>query len=879
MLHITRYLLVAVLLLLAGCSEDIFEPAAGDGSSVAVTFRASIDTGIQSRTISDGTSADRLLVAVYEGETPVETYRKDYDLSTALTSGIELRLLSGHCYKVLFWAYDGDNTAYSVSDQGVITADYKDYLAGGFAKMEQLDAFYAVSLISVTGDKSERVTLTRPFAQLNIADNLTRPQTGTHRSEVAFESVATSFNALTGEAIWETQNLTFSFADFPEETLTSDRDTYYYIATNYLFVPASGKVTATCRLKQANDGNVITERVITDIALTANKRTNVFGSLVQQPEDIWDGTKQTEPGKDGQNRYIIDEASDLAWLVQHGSSLEQNSTFVLTKDLNMADKTLSPVVLPQGSTIEGGGHTVKNLSMNGGGLFGNATDLTVKELTVDKITVQNAATYTGALVNTLSGNGAFSSVTVKNATVATTNGAAGGMVGYVVRKSEKDRSETLALTFDGCRVESTSVSGTKSEGKFVGLLSGYDLNESVSFAADCSESDVTVADFASPYTEGNEGKWLADNDYTKYNGWLGDEFYNRGTVSYSGVRFIPRWDGVKKVTPLEKSGVKLIYSAFDLAALQGGSHTAVTFKENVDLGGDKNEKNLFTPINRLDNLDGENHYLYNLNIKCQKDWVSFVVQTANSGTTEHKNLHFVNSSVRNIVSGNETIRYASTLCSYIENAYTVSNISITDGYVFGLNKTGGLIGFVTAGTNASLNCKDVTIDGITIENTQSSGIDNFEVSISKWTVKASFNPQGEVGGLIGMLMNEAKITNCQVNNSKINCYAQNNKKPNVTGIGSGIISNAWTCPGRHVNKFIGDIRTVNGDNITITDCSATATFENRKEDEYSYSEWFQTKTIPLIGYAYALPVKDTKGNITIVTKGSSQTVDIYVLNL
>lgn len=457
LLHITRYLLVAVLPLLAGCSEDVFEPAAGDGSSVAVTFRASIDTGIQSRAISDGTSADRLLVAVYEGETPVKTYSNDYDLKNALTSGIELRLLSGHSYKVLFYAYDGDNTAYTVSDQGVITADYTDYLAGGFAKMEQLDAFYAVSEISVSGDKSESVTLTRPFAQLNFADNFTRPERGTHCSEVTLESVATSFNALTGETVGETSNLTFSFTDFPDETLTSGSDTYYYIATNYLFVPASGKVSATCRLRQAAGGDVITERTISDIALTANKRTNVFGSLVQQPEDIWDGITLTEPETDEQNRYVIDEASDLAWLVQNGSTLIQNCTFVLTKDLNMADKTLSPVTLPQGSTVEGGGHTVKNLSMNGGGIFGDATDLTVKELTIDKITVQNATTHTGALVNTLRGNGAFSSVTVKNATVVTTDGAAGGMVGYAVRKSEKDRNETMTLTFDGCRVESTSV--------------------------------------------------------------------------------------------------------------------------------------------------------------------------------------------------------------------------------------------------------------------------------------------------------------------------------------------------------------------------------------------------------------------------------------
>lgn len=833
-LHITRYLLVAVLPLLASCSEDVFEPAAGDGSSAAVTFRASIDTGIQSRAISDGTGADRLLVAVYEGETPAETYRKDCVLDTALTSGIELRLLSGHSYKVLFWAYDGDNTAYKVSDQGVITAEYKDYLAGGFVKMEQLDAFYAVSEISVSGDKSESVTLTRPFAQLNIADNLTRPERGTHRSEVTFESVATSFNALTGEVAGETRNLTFSFEDFPEETLTSGSDTYY-IATNYLFVPASGKVSATCRLKQTAGGSVITERVIPDIALTANKRTNVFGSLVQQPEDMWDGIKLTEPGKDGQNRYVIDEASDLAWLVQHGSTLEQNRTFVFTKDLNMADKTLSPVVLPQGSTIEGGGHTIKNLSMNGGGLFGNATNLTVKELTVDKIAIKNADNHTGALVNTLKGNGAFSSVTVKNATVATTNGAAGGMVGYVVRKSEKDRNETLTLTFNGCRVESTSVSGTRSEGKFVGLLSGYELKESVSFAADCSVSDdVTVADFASPYTEGNEGAWLATNDYTKYNGWLGDEDYNRGTVNYGGVRFIPCWDGKKKVPPLEENGTKLIYSAFDLAALQGGSHSAVTFKEKVDLGGDGADKNLFSPISNIAKLDGENHSLYNLNIYKDSWVVGFV--TGTGGETEHKNLHFISPSVRAKMASDANNIYVATLCPYVEHKYSVENVTITDGYVLGLGKLGGLIGFVTSWATGPLSVKKCTLSKTTIENIKSSAEDSF--------MGVKFNPQGEVGGLIGFIQNiAATISDCTVKNCTMNCYGQDNK---------------WliiTIPGRHVNDFIGDIRSDAGNRIDLNNNSVdNNSFTNRKKDTHS-------KQCTIVGKCYK--ISGTKGTVYI----------------
>lgn len=809
--HITHILLAAIVLpLLAGCSEDGFEQTVGNGDAATITYRAKLDTDIKSRAISDGNTVDKLLIAVYESETdPVETYRTVCPLSDALTEGVGLRLLSGHSYKVLFWAYDEDNTAYTVSDRGVITADYSGYLNGGFAKMEQLDAFCAVSSVTVSGNKAESIILTRPFAQLNFADNATQPVAGTHQSEILFDNIALSFNPFTGMSIGEEVEKTFTFTDFTDETLESDGATYYYIATNYLFVPASGTVSATCRLKQAGNGTVITEHTLPSIAIAANKRTNVLGTIVQQPEDIWDGITLTEPAIDSQNRYIIDKASDLAWLAQNGNNLQSNSVFVVAKDLNMSSHALASVQLPQGSTVEGGGHTFRNISVNTGALFGDATDFTVNNLTVDNISVSGASGHIGALVNTLYGNGSFTSVSVKNANVSTANGAAGGIVGYVVRKSEKDRSEALALTFKDCHIENSSVSGSASEGVFVGLLSGYDNGETVSFDADCSASDVAIADYKSPYAEGNDGKWLAANDYSKYNGWLGDETYCRGTVNYGGVRFIPCWDGVKKVTPLtDTDGTKLIYSAFDLAALQGGSHSAVTFKENVDLGGDGANKNLFTPINNIAKLDGENHSLYNLNIY-KESWVNGFV-TGTSGDTEHKNLHFVNSSVRAKMNGTELQVYVGTLCPYVEHKYTISNVSVTNGHVLGLNKLGGLIGFVTSNDAASLNCTACEVESTTIENIESTTTDRFGNSY----VYADFYPQGEVGGLIGAIMNDVTISNCHVLNCDINCYGQDMK----TTVLLDLIKGGYNVPGRHVNGFIGDIRTVNGDVITIKNC-------------------------------------------------------------
>lgn len=815
--NITRNLIpISALILLASCSDDLLETTVGNGDTATVTFRTRLDVGIDTRAISDGTSVDRLLVAVYEGESAeAEAFRTEYALNDALTNGIELRLLSGHNYKVLFFAYDDDNTAYTISNDGTITADYSDYPDGGFAKMEQLDAFYTVSSVAVSGNKLENVTLTRPFAQLNFADDSTRPIAGTHKAEVIFDNVATSFNPFTAQSIGDVEHMIFSFTDFTDETLESDGNTYYYVATNYLFAPPSGTISATCRLKQAGNDAIISEHKLPAIAVAINKRTNVLGEIVQEPEDIWDGITLTEPTIDSQNRYIIDETSDLAWIARHGNTLHANRTFVVTKDLNMDNHSLASLQLPTGSTIEGGGHSIYNITVDGGGLFGDVTDCTINRLVIDHITTTGAVSHVGALINTLKGNGKFTSVSVKNAVVATNNGAAGGFIGYAVRKSEKDRNEALTLSFSGCNIENTSVSGSKSEGVFVGLLSGYDYNETISFASDCTATNTTTADFTSPYAEGNEGKWLATTDYSKYNGWLGDETYNRGTVNYGGTRFIPCWDGSKRVTPLtDSNGATLIYSAFDLASLQGGSHSAVTFKENVDLDGDGANKNLFTPINAIAKLNGENHQLYNLNIYSESWCTGFVIST--TGETEHKNLHFVNSSVRAKMNGDERQAYVGTLCPYVEKKYTISNVTVTNGYVLGLGKLGGLVGFVTSWCDGAFTVKNCKIESSKLENIQSSAVDDF--------MGVKFNPQGEVGGLVGFIHNNsAQISDCSVSKCEIKCYGQDDK---------------WfitTIPGRHVNDFIGDIRL--DDTTYRVDLNNNSveknSFTQRKKDKHS----------------------------------------------
>ena len=289
-----RYILglfvALTVIALASCTNDDWLRS-GEGESVSVTYRPTLGDGLSTRAIGDAEGIDWLTVVVYEGAgtlSEVISVSKDWDI--AQRDGVTLTLIEGHTYQVLFWAADKDNTAYTITSEGQITVDYTDYLAGGFSKMEEMDAFYATSSITIGSQKSEYkpIELSRPLAQVNFADNITQPQQGIHQAVVTFHTIPTGFNPFTGSVSMTDGDVAFTFTDFPtEETLQLGETAYYYVASNYLFAPKEGVVSlpVTHYLEQA-DGTSINQFVFDGdkaIPLDKNKKTNVYGAIVQQP--------------------------------------------------------------------------------------------------------------------------------------------------------------------------------------------------------------------------------------------------------------------------------------------------------------------------------------------------------------------------------------------------------------------------------------------------------------------------------------------------------------------------------------------------------------------------------------------------------------------
>lgn len=876
-------------IVLSSCAIDAPVPSVDDGSEVCVIFKPALDASIQTRAIGDGGKIDQLKVGVYE-QNGSHSHIETIEWERALSEGISLTLIEGRSYDLVFWAQDSDNSAYELTENGTVTVDYNDYLDGGFAKMEELDAFCATSSVTVTNQKIEdkgTITLSRPLAQFNFADNTTQPVQGNHKAFVTFSSVPVSYDPTTGNVEMSQNPVVFSFADFTSDKLVVDGVEYYYISNNYLLSSKEELLTFNAALDLQNmDGTSVCQIELTDVQIEENKKTNVLGSIVQQPAQwsVWDGTipAQNTISTDAQNRYVIDEAADLAWLGVNGSELEKGRTFIISRDIDMAELDgLSSINLPQGSTFDGDGHTIKNVNLDGA-LFGNATNLTLRNLNLEEILITDASSHVGVLVNTLKGSSSFSRITISNSSVTTTNGAAGGMVGYIARASEKDRTETLEVTFSACCLNKVNVAGSESEGKFVGLLSGYDNNESLTFDSDCTADDLVV-DYASVYTKANNSEWAGQVD-ARYDGWLGHETYRRGKVTFAGVRMAPRWDGKTATSKADlllyngESNKYEVQSPFDLAGVRNAtpSPAALYLMENVDMFGQgedgkfdvpsnwtksanqSDDDNYFMSFSSITYLDGGNYGIYNLNINTQKVSSSlyyggFIQST--SGTTTHQNIKFYNSCVvvPLVVYKNEDKGSAGMLVSNIAgDSYKMDNVHTYGCKIFALQKVGGLAARVAATKSEIKNC---SVNNGYIENYEcKEHLETFSGGNSLASVSTTFYSFGEVGGMFGFVENNTNITDCNVNSTSIYAYGQDDKSASKSGL-AFILLNYYTVPGRHVGTFIGDIRTTDDekDNINISNCNVDTSSKclNRQDKHNNKCE--------IIGRAYFLYLKDSEG--------------------
>ena len=529
--------LVAMLLGTAACSSDM-EPSMGDNM---VRFTIELPGNIDSRAISDGLTANKLTVAVYDEQgNELSDIRVNQDIPHQTT--VSFKLVKGQKYSFAFWAqaegapytFDTANKTVNVSYENAKSND------------ETRDAFYWYEAdLEVNGPIEKTIYLYRPFCQLNYgasdyADAIAAGVTAT-KSAVTVNHAATAFNMVTGATTGDT-TVTFTKELLPNEIKTEgdpnpdklivEETAYDWMAMNYFLVPSNEAViTTSLQLYEENATTPVRDLTVYSVPVQKNHRTNIVGNLFtedvnfnviiderfDQPDYnvvLWDGHSTETPAYDEATQtWTISNPNQLAGFAKQVSEGKTfaGETVVLAKDINLNDKTWTPIgwVTTYGDsksfkgTFDGQGHAINNFRIAyrnyGSGLFfrvdGGAT---IKNLNVDQAFVTGYAS--GNVVGIVAGY-TYQTVTFENITITNSLVSGFGKVGAIIGMAADPTGGNT--TVKNCTVKNNRIYGVYNIGGLIGLMQGV-----------CNDDIQTVNT-----VEGNQWYLWGDRaDYVTFDG-------------------------------------------------------------------------------------------------------------------------------------------------------------------------------------------------------------------------------------------------------------------------------------------------------------------------------------------------------------------------
>ena len=295
----------AIMILVAAfaCQRDNIPASSQD--EVEVTFAINTESAIATKASPAGTGigyADtyekELLFYVYKDGVLLDQLQpeiEDFQGADDLDAKVSVRLVKGQDYEFVFWAQAEGKSHYT------LTAQYPPYVTVNYdalaANDESRDAFYAVAKLHIEADMGiEKITLTRPFAQINVGttqDDIDAAKAAgvvIDNTSVTLSNVATKLDLFSGVAS-EGKEFTFKAAALPQQKLNvynkADYPTaheYSYLSMNYILVAdaVTGekdqldayKITF---LQGTREINTIS---IPNVPVRRNWRTNIIGENV-----------------------------------------------------------------------------------------------------------------------------------------------------------------------------------------------------------------------------------------------------------------------------------------------------------------------------------------------------------------------------------------------------------------------------------------------------------------------------------------------------------------------------------------------------------------------------------------------------------------------
>ena len=168
---LSTFTIAAAALLVTSCNDEM-DNGLKTGDEGTVTFTAQLPSEMGTRAFADGLTAKHLQYAVYEAgqSTPLKVFGDETTVvgeaeMVNLKKSVTLKLTSGKSYDVIFWADATTDSPYTFNPASQeVSVDYSKVNNNS----DNCDAFFKKETITVSGNQSVDVKLTRPFAQVNI---------------------------------------------------------------------------------------------------------------------------------------------------------------------------------------------------------------------------------------------------------------------------------------------------------------------------------------------------------------------------------------------------------------------------------------------------------------------------------------------------------------------------------------------------------------------------------------------------------------------------------------------------------------------------------------------------------------------------------------
>lgn len=285
---LSTFTIAAAALLVTSCNDEM-DNGLKTGDDGTVTFTAQLPSEMGTRAFADGLTAKHLQYAVYEAgqSTPLKVFGDETTVvgeaeMVNLKKSVTLKLTSGKSYDVIFWADATTDSPYTFNPASQeVSVDYSKVNNNS----DNCDAFFKKETITVSGNQSVDVKLTRPFAQVNIGtddfDAAKASGLEVTQTEVVAKAFAT-LNLATGKVSDEADR-TFTMKAIPT---ASDGEFpvaggYKYLSMDYLLVGAD-KATVDVAFNYGGPQN----RTFTNVPVQRNYRTNIYGSLLTNTTDF-----------------------------------------------------------------------------------------------------------------------------------------------------------------------------------------------------------------------------------------------------------------------------------------------------------------------------------------------------------------------------------------------------------------------------------------------------------------------------------------------------------------------------------------------------------------------------------------------------------------